>query len=480
MAITLQFGVVSKKRNSTYIPTTELTSTQYASLKDGCSDHNPVFLLNVPNNVFAFNYVKWDNWYYFIDDVVRVHNQLMEIHCSLDVLATYKTEILATTCFVSYSSVSGGSWLPDTRIPIKNDTSVSVSSVNLPFVGTDPEYFLTVIGKSNGCATYGMDGGTLRALINNLSQDNDTELDNIMDMSFDTPEEAVEALTYALASTSLWSNAYANVPSCIRSCTWSLLNSESVGSGQIYLGDYDSGIFGNKKDVSPQTGSFSVSIPWQYSDWRRVAAEDVYLYLPYVGMISLSSENLSGESSLTILYSYTILDGNICFQIKAGNQIIGSYGGKCSGDYPIGLNQSAGVNEVANSFLGGAEKTVSVAAQGNILNAGNIAAIAGQAVLTGIDVKSTTMQKHPSCIGGIGGGAGTGLPKTVTCFTVAHGTSCEPSAMLSVMGMPTMKPLTLSSCTGYCECVNAHCSVAASGDAINMIDTFLNNGFYIE
>lgn len=482
--IELQFGVVRKKRNSTYIPTTELTATQYAALKDGCSDHNPVFLLNNATNVFAFNYVKWDNWYYFIDDVVRERNQLVSVHCTLDVLATYKADILQTTCFVAYSSVSGGSWLPDTRIPQLNNVSVASSSYTLPFFGhftmNDVGFYLTVIGKSGGCTTWDMSLGQLTALINNISTDNGTELQRIMNQSFSTPEEAVEALTYALASTNLFSNAYGNAASCIRACTWSTLNAPNVGTGDIYLGDYDTGIFGNKADISPQHGQFSISIPWQYSDWRRASFEDIYFFMPCVGMVSLASENLVNTSSLTVKYSFTILDGNICFQVLAGNQVIGSYSGKASGEYPIGLNRGASAADMFQTFLSGAEKTVATAAHGSILNPAGFFATGAQAVLTGIDVATAAQQKHASCIGGIGGGAGIALTGEAICFSVAHGSSCEPSEMAAVMGAPTMKPLTLSQCTGYCECVNAHVSLPASTDAINEVDRFINSGFYIE
>lgn len=482
--VELEFGVVRKKRNSTYVPDSELIATQYAALKDGCSDHNPVFLLNNTNNVFAFNYVKWDNWYYFVDDVVRERNQLVSVHCSLDVLATYKAEILQTTCFVAYSSVSGGTWLPDTRLPQLNNVTVASASYSLPFFGhytmNDVGFYLTVIGQSGGCTTWDMSLGQLTALINNISSDNSSELSHIRHMSYDTPEEAIEALTYALASTNLFSNAYGNAASCIRACTWSPLDAPNAGTGDIYLGDYDTGIFGNKADISPQHGQFTINIPWQYADWRRATFEDVYFFMPCVGMVSLASENLVNETALTVKYSYTVLDGNICFQILAGSQVIGSYSGKASGEYPIGLNRGASAADVFQTFLAGAEKTVATAAQGSILNPMGMAATGAQAVLTGIDVVTASQQKHASCIGGIGGGAGIALTSDAICFTVAHGSSCTPQEMAAVMGAPTMKPLLLSQCTGYCECVNAHVSLPASADAISEVDRFINSGFFIE
>ena len=481
--VTLEFGVVKKKRNSTYVPTTELTATQYAALKDGCSDHNPVFLLNNANNVFAFNYVKWDTWYYFIDDVVREHNQLVSVHCSLDVLATYKAEILQTNCFVAYSSISGGTWLPDTRIPILNDVSVSRASVRVPFLWEESTlgaqwFYLTVIGKTGGCATWALTFIQLRELINHVSRENDDIMSDIQDLIDDG--DPTSAIAYGLGKTNLYSNAYSSAVNCIRACRWSRFEPTVISTGNVFLGDYDTEISGRLVDISPESGELTVNIPWQYSDWRRTAAEDIYLFIPCVGMVSINSENIVNSSSLNIKYAYSVLDGNVVFRIKAGDQIIGTYAGNASGEFPIGVNQSAGSQEIFQSLIQGAEKTIATAAKANIINPLSFGAIAGQAVLTGIDVKTAANQKHPTCIGGMGGGAGTILAQDIVCFSVAHGTSCTPTEMASVMGNPTMKPLTLSQCTGYCECVNAHASLSASTDAINEVDRFLNSGFYIE
>lgn len=481
--ITLEFGVVKKKRNSTYVPTTELTATQYATLKDGCSDHNPVFLLSNTNNVFAFNYVKWDNWYYFIDDVVRERNQLVSVHCSLDVLATYKAEILQTNCFVAYSSVSGGSWLPDTRIPQLNNVTVARASVRVPFLWEESTigaqwFYLTVIGKSGGCCTWALNYIQLRQLINAVSNENVNIMQDINDMI--DGGNAVEAIAYGLGRTNLYSNAYASAANCIRACRWSRFEPITIDTGDVYLGDYNTHITGRKVDISPDSGTLTVNIPWQYSDWRRASAEDIYLFVPCVGMVSINSENIVNSTSLSIKYCYTVIDGNVVFKIMAGDQIIGTYSGNASGEFPIGINRAASAQETFQTLIQGAEKTVATAAHGSLLNPMVFAATAAQAVLTGIDVKTAANQKHPSCIGGMGGGAGTILAQDIICFSVAHGTSCTPQEMASVMGTPTMKPLALSQCTGYCECVNAHVAISASADAIAEVDRFINSGFFIE
>ena len=86
----------------------------------------------------------------------------------------------------------------------------------------------------------------------------------------------------------------------------------------------------------------------------------------------------------------------------------------------------------------------------------------------------------PTVIGGVGGGSGLGLGWHAECFTVAHSTVINPGDQAATMGVPTQKPLTLSSCSGYCQCVNAHVAAPAHGNVLTQIDAYLNSGFYIE
>ena len=52
--------------------------------------------------------------------------------------------------------------------------------------------------------------------------------------------------------------------------------------------------------------------------------------------------------------------------------------------------------------------------------------------------------------------------------------------MKQTMGLPTMKPLSLSGLTGYCQCANAHVECAAQANELDAIDYYLNSGFFIE
>lgn len=494
---TVNFGTFSKRRNSTKQPS-GLSDSRTVKLKDLTSIDAPTFILT--GNDFNYNYASWDNRYYFITDIRSMHNGLTEIDCVLDPLATYKADILASTQYVLYSSLQGDTWLADTRIPVLKSTLVSKSAASLPFINTNGIFILSVVGKGGssgvgGCEIFAVNKSTLNALIAKISDwqtdayTNSAALINPQTYSGSDFGDAITALNDTVASIgealldgSIIGNAWQIAAQCIRSCIWVPFDiTQFTGdSGRIYLGSMDTEQGGFRVDAKPFTGSFSVSIPWHYSDWRRSYCEDVYLFLPLVGMVGLSSDNLTHASSVTVKYSVTPTDGNVSYQVIAGNEIIGSYGGNAATNYPIGINQQASAGEVLTTALHGIEHAVAEAVDGGL----NVATGAGE-LITGLamatyDTKNVQMSTNLTTIGGIGGGSGVGLDLQVTCYTVAHDTVINPADMQQTMGLPTMKPLTLSSLSGFCQCANAHVDAPAMAHELDAIDIFLNSGFYIE
>jgi len=90
MQITL-YENFAKKDNSTLRPSIGGTVID-CFLKNSTSITNPTFVLTVEN--FNITYVKWDDRYYFVSDIMSIKNGVIELSCSLDVLATYKEQIL--------------------------------------------------------------------------------------------------------------------------------------------------------------------------------------------------------------------------------------------------------------------------------------------------------------------------------------------------------------------------------------------------
>ena len=248
----------------------------------------------------------------------------------------------------------------------------------------------------------------------------------------------------------------------------------------IYLGKYPTGQTGLLVTNIPKSTATTLPIPWHYNDYRRATNEDIYIYLPFIGVVPLSASSIIDTVNLAVTYSYCI-DGSLTYEVRAGSQVIGTYGGNVAGNVPIGTSQVEGLGKIFTTTIGHMQKAMSAglsAASGNIGAAADLSALGKLA--SNYDIINTGMTTNSGAIGGITCGAGAGLLRTLVCFSVAHETNIEPSDMAVTMGRPYQKPATLGSLTGYCQCINAHVSAAAESQELDEIDALLNGGFYIE
>ena len=493
MSVTVYFANVSKKRNSTYQGT--FTVSYDCTLKAPTSLDRPTFLVSAAS--MDYNAAKMGDRYYFIDDVVSVRNGQWEVSCILDVLATYKADILASTQYVTYSANSAKTWLADARIPIlkscsyQEDTKANAQ----PFSQTG-FYVLTVVGKE-GTRCYGVNEAIINNIIKKIQDwtiDDYTKVlsglynpDAPMTYDWSSTEAAIKSFAQVMSQTGTIGNAYQNAPQMIRSCIWVPFDPNLFYQGaseQIYLGNYATNVYDFPLHTTPYSVGYTLNIPWKYSDWRRAVCETVYIRLPYVGLIQLGSDTLTSETQLRIVVSATCIDGGIAYQIITGSgKTVGYYGGSCAASYSIGINQRTGAGEVLQTAIAGIERTVSTAIDSNLSPmsiAGAVAGAALEGVNTVYQTANAAMSTHPSCIGNMGGAASAGLDQTISVIVASHDTAVEPSAMAATMGRPTMEPMSLSGLTGFCQCANAHVAVAAQAREIDAIDFYLNSGFFIE
>lgn len=100
----ITIGRTNKKINSTN-QTFTAVKTVSVTLKQPCSMQMPVFQL-VDSDLRGgfYNYCSWGSWYYWIDDIIYLTNDVLEFHCHLDPLATYKSAIQNSSGFVIYGN----------------------------------------------------------------------------------------------------------------------------------------------------------------------------------------------------------------------------------------------------------------------------------------------------------------------------------------------------------------------------------------
>lgn len=507
---TVKFGVFAKRRNSTKVPGAGILSDvrDPVYLKEGTSQDEPIF--KVTGNNFNYNYCEWDGKYYFINDIESLRNNEIAVHCVLDPLATYKTQILASTQFVSYSaSTSIVPFLVDTRLPVLKNAHISSDEGDVSdLFHANGFYVMTAVGK-DGCYTYAMDLPTISAVIDEISNWQNNGITNASSIISPTTGAATDyglaismlndtlaTIGKALINSDFVGNAYAQAPSCIRSCIWVPFKpSHFTNTGiDLWLGNFKTSQHPFTLKGEPYVDTVDVPIPWQFTGWKRSHCEDVYIYLPMVGIVALSSDNLVHTSIIHIKYSATATDGCVSYELYTGSgatkQVIGTYGGQCSANYPIGISQQASAGQMVQTAFAGTEKAMNVAVNSTISPismAAAPAAVGMAAIEAAYDMANVTMSRNNTCVGGVGGGAGSGLDLKVICYTVAHdtiipwdATNDDFKAYKATMGIPVMKSMPLTNLTGFCQCANAHVEAPATAGELNAIDAMLNSGFYIE
>lgn len=477
MSITVGFTTSSKRENST--KQLIMTATHDCNFKNGCSMLNPTLLLELSTSTFP-NYTafKIEDRYYNITDVRSIRNNLFEVTGEVDVLATYKANILATTAYVIYDSTSNTE-LVDNRLPMKTTKSVSASTAGCPLVPSTGTYILSLTGAHGTTGIYKCDVSEISALIDDLQ--------NIYDNLF-SYEATHPAPTFPTTPTldnviAYWAEYFAwlwedikypftqifgsgNIPENIRECKMLPFNiGTSYGQTPVYLGTFKTSVQLSKLNTDTVVRNASVSIPWQANDYRRRSPyTEIYLYLPYIGMVKLSSENLVGQSSLAIEYTVALRDGSLVCTVTSGSEIIGQYHGNVAVSVPIGFSNTD-IAKVAGSVIEGA-KAITTKNLGDI---GMAAIQFGDAVTPNF-----------SCIGGLDGMATTAANQNITCYTVFHDTIVAPNTELQTIGSPTMSPKSLTTLIGYVQTMSASVDGAMTSTERDKINTMLDNGIFIE
>lgn len=481
---TVNFGSFSKRRNSTKQPTSELSDARDVKLKQSTSYDNPTFIIT--GDDFGYNYCSWNGRYYFVTDIRSMHNGLTEIDAEIDVLATYKANILNTVAYVVYDSVANTE-LVDNRLPMKTTKSVQTATAAFPWSYlNDGCFILSITGSNGSTGVYKLTRSELLDLVDDVSDIKDNIF--IPDGTAPDPDDPLYThdvfggFRYFIDSWKWLFNQIkapfshllgsSGITENIRDCVYLPFNigTSVPGPTPTYLGTVPLGTVQNPRTLNLLNNDgvvddVDVNIPWQANDFRRRSPfTDVYLYLPYIGMIKLSSENLVGQTSINVKYAISIRNGSLICTVSSGGEIIGQYQGSIAASAPIGIS-NLNLPKAAQSFISGIAN----------LAAKNVSGV-GMAALNFAD----SVTPNFSCIGGLDGVAGVLTNQNIVCYTVFHDTIVAPNQNLQVIGSPSMCSKSLSTLTGFVQCIDAHVEAPAMASELDALDNFLNSGFFIE
>lgn len=93
---------VNSSENNSIGKKVSVQDTVSCKVKDAMSFERPVIILEYSGDMTNINYVYIPKFlrYYFVTDVIPMTGGRYELHCNVDVLESYKDEILSLTCII--------------------------------------------------------------------------------------------------------------------------------------------------------------------------------------------------------------------------------------------------------------------------------------------------------------------------------------------------------------------------------------------
>lgn len=451
----------SKKKNSTKQPTGGTTAN--VVFKDQCSIDNPVFLINGVD--LTVNYLLFNGAYYFIDDIVLGNNNIYELHCSKDVLATYKSTIGSYNAFIERSAS-----VYDTKI---NDRLLSsTQQITNSAVGT------TSVGLSNGGCyifrTIGCDSNYNTGLFLYATTDLEVVGEIYNNTAYGVTQTVIDQIVQSLGMSALDTSQY------LQSVMWvpyDIANLTGSSTNEVALGFFQADVTGRGVkllSITHKGTSTSLVLPTNaYSDFRAGNPQfSVYnLYLPGVGTVGLDSLQAS-RGTVTISIDVDLISGAVAYVLKHVNSgcVIATFTGQLGVNIPLvstAIN-SAGAVE---SFAGTAATVAAAIATENYIGAA--AAAVGGTV--------STVNTLTSAQGSLNGYTGNiGFAKShhqVLCSVVNYGSKSFPD---TVAGRPLYEYKTISTLSGFVKCGAASIDIPGEGPDKDAVNAYLNSGFYYE
>lgn len=466
----------AKRKNSTLLPSGS-PSTIDIQLKSGTSLISPTFLLSYQGRP-TFNYIGFEGRYYFVNDVTSVRNDLWEIACTEDFLASWKSDIGSTTALILYAT-GGRNDIIDSRIQI--DSAVSTNTSEQPVNGFTINQIAagSVILSVTGIGSFGnymlQSYSDMYHMIENVGAFWQT-------LGISSVEDALQQFFYG-----------GNVADCLKGAIalpFAMSVSDySANFGpqeQLYLGSYPctnggSPIFVHRVNNPIYKATTTISIPWQVSDWRRHSPyTTLQLYLPLIGTMNLNADELVGFSSLDITYSLNIASGDLAVEVSTDSpiKIIATASNNVAMSLPFG-SANISPTKVISSGL------TSIAG----IAAGIAAGAAGKGMAAALGAAGTGMAMGASQLigagtqsggGGLSGGASQGLFKNIKMVAVTRHLTDSQANLDSVIGKPVMMKNTIGSYLGYVQCDGAEVAGNMLDQERETINNLLNGGIYYE
>ena len=433
-----------KKRNSTKQPITGTTIK--VSLKDNTSVVSPTFIISAVN-ALNITEIKWDNRFYFVNNKVFINNNICELNCELDRLATYKSDILETTQFVEYSASFYNLDIIDERIGkhITPTTKLSFGKSTVLPNNTPILVFNTsskTVNSNTGVGTWYLNESQLSSIIDKLTVDlsSISELQDLFKTFF----------------------SGASIQNILK-VTWLPFYPVALGTSNVTVGNLDTGITAYFPTSTMVEISDDIKIPWEGNYYLRSSAYNTLsIYLPYVGNVGLNIDEYVDSTQINVKYTIDNVDGTCLVEISGNNG-----GGLRSFTCKLGVDIPISATGISNPI-------------GNLINTGTMTLSSNYSGLAG--ALQNSFIPSTDVIGSYQSRAlNFAYKDDKPALILQHFRPITtPSAIADNQGGAVFTELLLKNLQGYCKTRNATIELNGFAEQSQMIEKMIDNGIFIE
>lgn len=465
----------SKKKNSTATPSSGGSSLS-GTLREGCSVIRPIIGFDIGRTSFPnYNYAYIADFgrYYYVQDW-EWYGGLWWAYMESDPMASFKTGIGASSCYVLRAASEWDGTIVDAVYPTKNKVRTECVDLQLSWADSfdSGKYVVGILGQGTGDAAvnyYVMSPAEMSAFRTALMS-NVNSLVGTTEITSELTKALFNPFQYVVSA--MWF-PFSNIP--------------ASASANIKLGWWDTGVSAGvlseayEKDNTIITMNTSLSgmdtevLPWMlmepYSEYTLV--------MPPFGSIKLDSKivasNIDTETtgypvSIDLDTVYDYISGNAFLEVSI-NGILVAYK-----EAQIGVNTI--MAQSTQDFIGGSINVLSGLTNmilspiiGGVSGIGNSIGSLGQ-IYNG--AKGFVPEVQTS---GSQGGIGAVQTRSFTIVSRSQFTDFN----VQEFGRPLCKTKTISTMSGYIKTMNADIVLANATDAEQeQVRLFMNGGFFYE
>lgn len=417
--------------------------------------------------------------YYWIEDVSYNLGE-WTLSCRCDVLASYKSQIGASSQYVLRSASAYDEYIVDALYPAKTPPDVTTDPAAVSIYSAKGTYILGVAGQGGldsskgGLTYYALSPGQMETFQRYLHQN-----------AFAAAMAGDFASALAIAVQDV-AEQFTHIFEYIRSCMWLPINYLPGSATPIYIGEYtfvDAGgsyvMLGHELDDVNTNFTISHTV----TAHPQAATEGAWLNsrpfkhmtltAPGLGSIELAPDVFRTGDTVDLWCDLSLVDGSIQADLFRNMSTDGRYLGRYTGAIGVQIPLSQMANDPL-AFLTSVHSAVQTfGSRFDMDPVGAVLGAAGQLANAASAICPQPAQLTPAGAGYHVSGDSTKSRLTTICYRIVDTDSTSH-------GRPLCQVKQISTLSGYILCENAEISIPGTKQEADEVMNFLNGGFYYE